>query len=301
MHGRVFAIERGSLHDGPGIRTTVFLKGCPLRCLWCHNPESHDSEPILYSLYERCMRCGTCVSVCPNECHIRSADGRIVIDRSACVVCGTCVAECPVEALEVRGTSMEVDEVLTEVDKDWAYYVNSGGGMTVSGGEPLAQWKFTAALLAGAHSRGIHTCVETCGYGRPTHMLCVADHTDLFYFDIKETDSERHREYTGADSGLIMANLETLNRLGKEIVLRCPIIPGLNDRPDHFKAVARLANRLANVREIHPLPYHPMGAVKRTRVGMQETDEPGEFVAQTHVDEWAAALQAETDVPVVSG
>jgi glycyl-radical enzyme activating protein len=295
----VFAIERCSLHDGPGIRTTVFFKGCPLRCLWCHNPESQAAAPTLYSLHERCTACGACVDVCPRGCHRRGDAGGIRIDRTDCSACGACVEACPMEALEMKGVRMSVADVLSEVERDRAYYDTSDGGMTLSGGEPLAQWRFAEALLSGAHERGIHTCVETCGFGATEHLLRLAAHTDLFYYDIKETDPARHRDYTGVDPARIIENLEALDRQGAAVVLRCPIVPGMNDRPAHLTAVADLANRLPAVREIHPLAYHPMGAGKLRRIGAEDAMLTGGFTEDAQLERWAEELRAQTHTPVV--
>lgn len=300
MDGRVFAIERCSLHDGPGIRTTVFFKGCPLRCLWCHNPESQEQASTLYSLKERCIRCGACIGTCPQHCHQADGDGTISIDRRRCTGCGACTRACPADALEVKGSLMSAEDVLAEIARDKPYYDSSGGGMTISGGEPLSQWAFAEALLRGARKRGIHTCVETSGFAPFEHLSALEAWTDLFYFDIKETNSEKHLEYTGVKNTCILENLAKLDRYGATIVLRCPVIPGFNDRPDHFAAIAELANRLQNVCEINLLPYHPLGESKSHRIG-ETYPMPDEIrIDNDSMERWAKTLQEQVAIPVLA-
>jgi glycyl-radical enzyme activating protein len=297
LKGLVFDIQRFSIHDGPGIRTTVFLKGCPLSCLWCHNPESQDARPEVFFTASKCIGCLFCARMCERGGH-RFEGGKHIFDRSGCIRCGECTKECYSQALEVAGKEMTVEEVVAEVKKDQAFYENSGGGMTLSGGEPLMQFEFTREILKAAKAAGLHTCMETCGYAATERVLVVAPLTDLFLYDVKETDPARHREHTGVPSDRILSNLAALSAAGARIVLRCAVVPGLNDRPDHFAAVAKLADELKGVQAVDVLPYHPLGTSKSQRLGrtsqLADTKPPPEDT----VREWLAAIQAGTSKPV---
>lgn len=333
--GLVFDIQRCSLHDGPGVRTTVFLKGCPLRCRWCHNPESLDYRVEIAFHRERCTGCGSCVEVCPHGCHrlegtetsdfenvgraspqgspwsqkhalplMVSGEARPttpstpfrslihVFDRTACDRCGRCVEACAFDALRQIGRACSVQEVLHEVLKDKPYYEQSGGGMTLSGGEPLTQPEFALALLAAAKTSGLHTCVETCGQVPFQTFEKAAAVTDLFLYDIKETDSVRHKEYTGAGNELIRTNLRALDAAEAQIVLRCLIIPGLNDREDHFAALAGLAGSLRNLVEINLMSYHPFADYKCSMVGREYTMEDVKVPSDEQKKRWSGALES---------
>ena len=295
--GRVFDIQRFSLHDGPGIRTTVFLKGCPLRCLWCHNPEGLRATPQVSFLPEKCMACGECVRTCPNGAHHltpAAADGSALehlYDRDSCQLCGKCTENCDTGTLEFVGRSMTVSEVMKEVGQDRAFYASSGGGLTISGGEPLAQIGFTVALLRAAREQGIHRCLETSGFAswerfRPLLLL-----VNLFLFDCKETDAERHREYTGQPNELILENLRLLHEAGAKIQLQCPITPGFNDREDHFAGIVALARSLPRLEGVRLLPYHPLGKSKLARFGLTSSDRlPSQPFDQTLLDRWTSWL-----------
>jgi pyruvate formate lyase activating enzyme len=295
--GFVFDIQRFSIHDGPGIRTTVFLKGCPLSCLWCHNPESQDPKPEIFFTASKCIGCLFCARMCERGGH-RFADGKHVFDRSGCIRCGSCTRECYPQALEVAGKEMTAEEVIAEVKKDLAFYERSGGGMTLSGGEPLMQFEFTKAILEAAKAAGLHTCLETCGYATPERVMAVRPLTDLFLYDIKETDSVRHREYTGVSNDRILANLSALSAAGAKIVLRCAVVPGLNDRPDHFAAVAKLAEALAGVQAIDVLPYHPLGTSKSLRLDKASRLAGLPTPSDETVGGWVAVIQRNTAKPV---
>ena len=269
--GRLFDIQRFCIHDGPGIRTTVFLKGCPLRCVWCHNPEGISPEPALSFQPEKCIGCGYCSKTCRNGAH-RMADEKHILDRDVCVACGACTAECYANALEIVGREVSVGEVVEEVLRDRPFYETSNGGMTLSGGEPLMQIDFTEALLRAARKERLHCCVDTCGFGEFSRLERILPHVDLFLYDIKDTDNGRHVEFTGVPNPSILENLRALHDRGAAVRLRLPIIPGCNDRADHFEAAAELANSLPNLEGVEIMPYHRLGVGKLGRLGMNPED-----------------------------
>lgn len=289
MIGQIFNVQKFSIHDGPGIRTTVFFKGCPLRCLWCHNPESKkSSSQILYDA-DQCLHCGACASTCGEGRHRIGAEGH-VYEREGCTGCLACTEACPCGALEAVGKPMSVDEVLAEVMRDEVFYQSSGGGLTLSGGEPMAQAEFCRALLAAAKERGLHTCMETCGYAPWEEFQRLLPTVDLFLYDYKLTDPVLHKHYTGVDNALILENLKRLDGAGAATVLRCPIIPGINDTEEHFAGIARTANALKNLKEVHVEPYHPMGGGKAKRLGVEDPCEGMDFPSRKSVEAWVAAL-----------
>ena len=297
--GCVLDIHRCSLHDGPGIRTTVFLKGCPLNCAWCHNPESIPFEPELYFIAERCTACGACVEACPNGVHrLDPATGEHMIDRSACAACGACVRACPAEALEIKGREMSVEQVMEPVLKDRRYYDRSGGGVTLSGGEPMAQFEFTADLLAAAREASIHTALETCGHAPAERFDTILEDVDLFLFDIKGLDPERHKANTGVTNTLILNNLEMLLERGGRVRLRCPLVPGINDSDEDLRRLSDLYCRWADRLEgIEVMPYHSMGEAKGARVGRPVPPLDTETATEEQKSRWFARLR-EAGCPV---
>lgn len=297
LSGIVFNIQKFSISDGPGIRTTVFLKGCQLRCVWCHNPESQEKDAEISFIAERCIGCGYCFRVCPHKCHVMK-NGRHEYNRNSCARCGLCAKECYAQALETIGKSMTVAEVMEEVRKDCPFYQTSGGGMTLSGGEPMAQYEFSKALLRAAKKDKINTAMETCGYAPFDLYADILDDVDLFLYDYKETDPVLHKKFMGVGNALILENLFALDEREKQLVLRCPIIPGLNDRNDHFAGIAATANRLKHIVEIQVLPYHPLGESKSARIGKKYALAGKPFAEKEIVEKWIQAIRAGTSVAV---
>lgn len=296
--GNILSIERGSLHDGPGLRTTVFLKGCPLSCLWCHNPESQSLKPELYYFDEKCVHCGMCVTICPNH---RVDETQHTINRKDCKACGKCVEVCLQSALEIKGSEMSAQDIIDIALKDARYYKHSGGGLTISGGEPLAQPDFTTELLRLSKENGLHTCLETSGYASTDRLLSVMPYVDLFLYDFKESGEDEHKTFTGISRGLIMDNLFAIDKAGAKIVLRCPVIPAYNDRDEHFAAIAATANALHNIVEVNIMPYHPMGASKAARIGREYPLADIGFPKDGQIDGWLERVCRDTHVTVKKG
>lgn len=265
--GIVFNIQRYSIDDGPGVRTTVFMKGCPLACLWCSNPESQCGLPEVTYRYTSCKRCGTCVKVCPEQAVTLSNDG-VHIDRVKCTVCGKCVKNCLPEALQISGKRMTLDEVWKVVKKDADYYEASGGGVTASGGEILAQADFVAALLKRCREAGYHTCADTSGFGDPAALLKILEYADLVYFDLKHMDPEAHRQYMGQSNELILNNLKLVVKTGVPLVIRAPLIPGYNNSDENLRAMAAKVAEIAKDSVVNLLPYHRYGANKYRMIDM---------------------------------
>lgn len=270
--GTVFDIMKYSVHDGPGIRTTVFLKGCPLSCHWCHNPESQLPEPQIMFYPERCIGCGDCAGVCPSGALLPLAGaGENTVPepgRGKCTGCGSCAAVCHAGAREIAGRKMSAVEVIRAIERDVIFYDQSAGGVTFSGGEPLMQTDFLTALLAGCREKEIHTAVDTCGFAPRDKLLQLAGLVDLFLYDLKLMDDRRHRQYTGVSNGVILDNLLELASHHDNIVIRIPVIPGINDDADNINETGRFIATLSGVRSVHILPYHRIGTQKYRRLGL---------------------------------
>jgi pyruvate formate lyase activating enzyme len=259
-------IERFAIHDGPGIRTLVFIKGCPLKCLWCCNPESKHANVLLAYSVSKCTQCKACIEVCPENA-LQMIENKIVIDRQKCTLCGKCVDECPAEALELIGQEMSAQEVVDIVARDRVFYEKSSGGITLSGGEALAHPEFAAEVLRLCKSSNINTAVETCGFVPWESFEAVIPNLDVALFDIKHTNSLSHKQGTGAPNNLILENLKKLDETGIPITIRVPLIPGFNDSEENIIEVANIYLSLKNATRIDILPYHRLGTPKYAQIG----------------------------------
>jgi pyruvate formate lyase activating enzyme len=264
--GVVFHIMRFSVHDGPGMRTAVFLKGCPLSCWWCHNPESQDFEPeVMYSI-DQCSLCGECMAACPQHAIQRTA-GHMTVNGS-CVRCAACVETCGREARSVAGKTMSAAEVLEEIGRDVIFFDQSGGGVTFSGGEPLCQPVFLEALLRGCRERRIHTAIETCGAAPRQTLLRAAALADLVLYDVKLINERRHRQYTGAGNRNVLENLRALMATHRAVIVRVPVVPGINDSAEDRRELREFLVEAAPG-QVELLPYHSTGAEKYRRLGRE--------------------------------
>lgn len=270
MKGLVFDMQHYSLHDGPGIRTLVFLKGCPLKCLWCANPESQSLNNEIMMIKEECiglLKCGRCRENCPNEAISSDEDGQVEIDRRKCTGCGICAENCPGEGINNTNTEKTVAEVLDYVMKDLAFYRKSGGGVTLSGGEPLMQYAFAMELVKAFKKNKIHVAIETTAFTTWDRLSAIAEYVDLFLIDIKHMDSEVHKKYTGKGNENILENIKKLYDMGKKIEIRIPLIPDINDTIEALSETANfLAEKLPGVK-ISMLPYHRLGQIKYLQMG----------------------------------
>ena len=264
--GLVSNIQRFSIHDGPGIRTTVFLKGCNLACSWCHNPETVSPKPELQYLPDKCIACGACAGVCRFDAQAM-IDGKHAFYRERCTVCGECVAVCYAGALELIGKEMTPEEVVAEVMLDEPFYRNSGGGVTVSGGEPLLQVDFTVSILSMCRERGLHTAVETAMAWPWDRIQRVLEFTDLVMMDIKHLSDEEHRKWTGVGNQRILENARKLSQTGIPFIVRTPVVPGVNDSGEIISAIAAFVSELPNAEYYELLPFHPLGSGKYAALG----------------------------------
>jgi pyruvate formate lyase activating enzyme len=298
--GTVFDIRKFSIHDGPGIRTTVFLKGCPLQCAWCHNPESQSAEPELILRLNRCLRCGACVDACPEDAIRMGAEGPCT-DRTRCEQCGLCVDACFSGARELAGREMTAAQVMAEIERDRPFYDESGGGATFSGGEPLLQPEFLLELLQACRADGIHTTLDTCGYAPWAVLDRILPYVDLFLYDLKTLDVGKHRALTGVSNGRIVRNLRALDEQGAEIVVRVPVIPGVNDGDEEMRAIGALVASLPSVVRVELLPYHRIGVEKYGRMAREYSLPEVQPPSPEQIMALALILQQESGLPVEAG
>lgn len=287
----VFDIQHYCVDDGPGIRTNLFLAGCPLNCAWCHNPEGKYASAQLLFYRNKCTRCGRCAQVCPNGSH-RWSNSEHLVRADLCDKCGKCVDVCPNGALKLSSRFMTVDEIEQELMLDEPFYRSSGGGITLSGGEPLLHPQLIEELAQRLHRRGIHVTAETSGYIAPEMFARLEPYIDLYLFDIKLTDAQEHYRYTGVYPDRILSNLNLLAARRKPVVLRCPIIPGVNDRQEHIRAVAGLADVYENVQYIELIPYHSLGLSKYEALSTNPGYERQESMPRQEAERLAGLVQA---------
>jgi pyruvate formate lyase activating enzyme len=259
--GTIFNNQRYSTEDGPGIRSTVFTKGCPLRCFWCSNPESQKSWPEIAHRDSLCNQCGRCIEVCDSQA-ISIVGKNVRINRKRCTRCGKCVEVCIPEALRILGNEMSVDEVFQEIKKDIQYYRSSGGGVTIGGGEPLQQPEFVATLLKHCRDEGIPTCIDTSGYADTEALEEVLPHVSLILYDLKHMDPIVHQKFTGRSNEPIIRNLELITTREIPTIIRVPVIPGFNDSDENITAIARTVIGMNHLIEVNILPYHKYGLSK---------------------------------------
>ncbi len=260
--GWIFDIKRYSINDGPGIRTTVFLKGCPLHCRWCHNPEGQSGAPEIMVRASRCLKdCAECLAGCP-EGALSKRGAVLALDRARCTACGECAEICPTQAIEIVGRRLSAVELVRELEKDRIFFEESRGGVTFSGGEPLSQPEFLVEVLGLCRSQGIHAAVDTCGLAEPDVLTRIASEVDLFLFDLKTMHEQKHIAYTGESNRLILENLRKLAAEGKKVIVRIPVVSGINDDPANISETAAFLRSLEGVSEISLLPYHRLGRGK---------------------------------------
>jgi pyruvate formate lyase activating enzyme len=297
--GLIFDIKRFALHDGPGTRTTVFLKGCPLRCQWCHNPEGISPDPLLTYHSNRCMACLECINACP-EAVLEFKDHRI-IRHTGCTLCAVCVDICPTGAWEISGKKVEALEIIQKVEKDFLFFDQSEGGITFSGGEPLYQIDFLLNLLQLARLKGFHTAVDTSGIAPLRHYQQISSLVDLFLFDIKCLDEQKHRYFTAVSNQLILSNFKILANTGKDIFVRIPVIPGFNDNPEEILRISNFVKENSSVRRIDLLPYHAMAKEKYRRLDLKYPLEEKNEIDPGFIESMKIELEQEGFICMIGG
>jgi pyruvate formate lyase activating enzyme len=265
--GIIFDIQRYSIHDGPGIRTVVFLKGCPLRCLWCCNPESQLINSQLSFIQNKCIGCLECIGICPNKAISFDKEKGFLIDKKLCDMCGRCSDVCYPGARVIIGERISTNEVVNEIIKDMSFYNRSNGGVTLSGGEVLLQWSFAKEILKRCKELNINTAIETSGYCKWEYFAKVLEYVDLVLYDLKHMDNAEHKKLTGVDNKLILENATKVAELVKQMVIRVPLIPELNDSKSNIENLVKFVSTLAKVKEIDILPYHQLGVSKYSQIG----------------------------------
>lgn len=292
----VTEIQRFCMHDGPGVRTVVFFKGCPLRCDWCHNPETQRATPETLFYASKCIFCGACVSACPKGAHTIHPER--IFDRSACTACGHCSTVCCTDALIPAAREMTVEEILAAVLRDKSFY-GEAGGITVSGGEPMTHPDGVIALLAACREAGITTCAETCGEFPAHHLPALCAVTDLFLWDVKDTDPTRHKLHTGVDNARILQNLREADRLGAKTRLRCILVKGVNTVESHYQGLVDLYRSLSHCEGVEFIPYHAYGGSKMLPLGQPDNGRV-EWIPDETIVEAAKAYLRESGIPVIN-
>lgn len=289
MKGLILDIEHFAVHDGPGIRQVIFLKGCPLRCLWCHTPESQSGNTEMTYQQEHCLHCGICGNLFEKLPAENLTEKEINLTE-----------KCPSNAIKTAGFRANAGEIIAEAVKERMFFDESDGGLTISGGEPLFQADFTTELLHEAAANNIRCCVETCGYGKFEYLEKWLPLTEIFLYDFKVSDPALHKKLTGADNLIIRENLQRLNDKGARIQLRCPLIPGINDADDHLLNIAETAEKLSGIEAVHIIPYHPMARSKYQQLGRSYENLPQDFPPQEKIDHYIKKISANTSKPVIT-
>ena len=299
MVAKYIDIKKFAVHDGPGIRTTLFVKGCPLHCKWCHNPESISFEKQLSYLYAKCIGCGECVSVCPTGSHNISEKGHI-FNRQSCIGCGACEEACLGDALKLYGKDITLEEAYNVIMEDKSFYDNSGGGATISGGEPMMQADFVAALFKKLRESGVHTAIDTCGYVKFSEYEKVIPYTNMFLYDLKHIDSKKHKAAVGKPNELILENLLKLDNTGIDIEIRIPFVPGINTDEETVRGMAEFMSRCRHITRVKVLPYHSLAGSKYESLDMENTLPKVDSPSDEMLD-WAADLISSYGVNAISG